>query len=569
MLRDFDACRLEALLAMRGPEGRRETVGLAESLGRISAEDVYSPCNIPAHPTSIKDGYAVRSADVTSPGQAFEIQFVDLAGHSSLASVLGQGKAAYVTTGSPIPFGSDAVVEMEQTTRTDDGGGVRINLAALAKGKDVRQVGSDLKLFELVVRKGCGIGVGEIGALASIGKFTDVGVYRRPTVGVLTTGDELVEGGLGAGLGYGQVYDCNKPMLLAAVRELGCVGVDLGLVRDSEAGSRLREAIAHAFETVDVVITTGGVSVGAADCVRLLLLQNSADFTVLFDRVNVKPGKPVTCAVRHASHDDDSPPQVMFCLPGNPVSALAMFHTLVAPCLRKLKGCDFTDPNAVMSVTTCELVLDSRPEFLRATLQVDRHTGLLHSTPTAGGLQRSSCVLSLVGCDALLCLPGAAQVARGILPQGSLVRTVVFSDWRNTHFPEPPRAPDQLPACCLVGSSSLLLERLLAATQTRSSHVSVAALGDLDQLSKAIVILSVAHSPTPPEGFLSIPGISEFLRERLGIWRELVIGCVPSRCAVLVYLPSAALEEGVTVEEFIHEAWPLLTGALQQMIIKS
>ncbi|KAH9259304.1 hypothetical protein BASA81_002347 [Batrachochytrium salamandrivorans] len=564
MLRDFDACKLEALLAVSGFERRRETVSLEECLGRISAEDVYSPCNIPAHPTSIKDGYAVHSADVTSLGQEFEILFVDLAGNSSVSSVLTHGKAAYVTTGSPIPFGSDAVVEIEQTTSVDSGR-VRINLAALAKGKDVRQVGSDLKLFELVVRKGCGIGLGEIGALASIGKFVEISVYCKPTVGVLTTGDELVEGGTGSGggLGYGQVYDCNKPMLLAAVRELGCLGVDLGLVRDSEAGLRLKQVIAQAFETVDLVITTGGVSVGAADCVRLLLLQNSVEFTVLFDRVNTKPGKPVTCAIRH--DHASAKPQVMFCLPGNPVSALAMFQTLVAPCLRKLKGCNSTDPNAVMSITTCELVLDPRPEFLRATLQVDCHTGLLHSTPTAGGLQRSSCVMSLVGCDALICLPSATQVIGGVLPQGSLVRTVVFSDWRNTKFPE----RNQGPKCCLIGSPSLpvLLERLFVATQSRSSQVSVVAHHDLDSLSKTIII-TITDFPLPA-GFLPIPGIAQFLRERLGIWRELVIGCVPSNCVVLVNFPSILEEENITMEEFIHLAWPLLTGALQEMITKS
>ncbi|MCW5893109.1 MAG: molybdopterin molybdotransferase MoeA [bacterium] len=295
-----------------------ERVLLGDALGRVAADDVVSTRAVPAAANSAMDGFAVRAADVAAAGARLRVVGSAPAG-SLLGGAVPPGAAAKIFTGSVIPDGTDTVVKVEDTSSAD--GVVTIAVAA-TPGQNVRLAGEDVAVGAVVLAAGTRIGPADLGVLASVGRAT-VTVHRRPRVAIVATGAELVE--VDEEPGLGQVVNSNAYALVGAVREAGGEAVVLPIVRDrfDDIRDRLDEAA-----RADVVLSTGGVSVGEYDFVKEAL--DALGVERRFWKVAQKPGKPLTFGTRGAC--------LWFGLPGNPVSALVCFAVYVRPALRRLAG---------------------------------------------------------------------------------------------------------------------------------------------------------------------------------------------------------------------------------------
>lgn len=391
---------------------RAESVALEQALGRVAAVDIAAAHPLPPFVASVKDGYAVVASD--GPG-AYPVVGAATAGRMANFRVQ-PGQVAYITTGAPLPPGADAVVMVEETTQLPSADGARrvqIRTAA-APGQDLRPVGYDVAQGAVVVAAGTRLGPAEIGIAATAG-VEQVQVHARPRVGVLSTGDELAPPG--APLPPGAIHDSNGPMLRAAVAAAGGQVVNLGIARD-DAGA-LHAAFAAALEQCDLLVTTGGVSMGELDLIRGVI---EARGTVHFGRLLLKPGKP--CLFATVAEGDQ--PKLVFGLPGNPVSSLVTFWLLVLPAIQRMAGLRNPGLRRVQAQLTAPLRLDAqRPEYHRAHL-------VWQSTPGGGGgwlaqstgNQASSRLLSLVGANALLELPqGAGQLEAGATVDALLIET--------------------------------------------------------------------------------------------------------------------------------------------------
>jgi gephyrin len=262
---------------------------------------------------------------------------------------------------------------------------------------------------------------GEIGLLAAVG-VAEVKTYRRPVVGVLSTGDEIVEHNRPGGLRLGEVRDTNRPTLISAARGWGYEVVDLGIASDKPGA--LEETLRQALRQVDLVITTGGVSMGELDLLKPTI-ERSLGGTTHFGRVAMKPGKPTTFAtVPVKNNDGERVSKVIFSLPGNPASALVCFHLFVLPSLHKLSGVEPAGLTGVPVVLSHDFPLDrARPEYHRAIVSVGKD-GTLSAASTGG--QRSSRVGSMKGANALLCMPSGTEPLR----KGSRVEALLMGDVR-------------------------------------------------------------------------------------------------------------------------------------------
>jgi gephyrin len=297
-------------------------------------------------------------------------------------------------------------------SKTDDGmeeKEVEILAENVKEGENIREVGSDIKQGSLILGKGEQISSvgGEIGLLAAVG-VAEVQTYCRPIVGILSTGDEIVEHSRPGDLRLGEVRDTNRPTLISAAKEWGYDVVDLGIVSDKTGN--LEVALRDAMRRVDVIVTTGGVSMGELDLLKPTI-ERSLGGTIHFGRVAMKPGKPTTFATVPAkNHAGDRISKVVFSLPGNPASALVTFHLFVLPCLRKMSGVSPPGLAKVRVVLSHDFPLDKvRPEYHRAIVSAGKD-GVLSATSTGG--QRSSRVGSLRGANALLCMPAGIEPLR-------------------------------------------------------------------------------------------------------------------------------------------------------------
>ena len=365
-----------------------EEISLAEVLGRTLAEEVTSSENMPPFDASTVDGYAVIAAD-GSPSRAVLSEIT--AGQVGEV-IVRAGTAARIMTGAPLPPGADAVVMVEDTAEADGRVTVR---KALRPGENVQPMGADLAVGQPVLAAGTVLGAPEIGLLATLGR-TRVKVGRRPRVAVMATGDELVEASQAPG--PGAIRDSNGPSLMASVREVGAIPISLGIGRDDEAEQEAR--IAAGLDQADVVLTSGGVSVGSRDLIKPILERLGQ---VHFGRVAIKPGKPLTFATVG--------PKLVFGLPGNPVSTLVTFEVFVRPALLKMEG-----RRAVLRPRV-EVVLEhdvkpspDRTEYQRAVVRWEGGRLLARTT----GSQVSSRLLSMVGANGLIIIePGEAKVPAG------------------------------------------------------------------------------------------------------------------------------------------------------------
>ncbi|MFZ5481014.1 MAG: gephyrin-like molybdotransferase Glp [Myxococcota bacterium] len=393
----------DRILAHVPPNGA-ERVFLAEASGRLLAEDVVSPRPLPPWPASAMDGFAVRASDV--PGT---LRVIETVGAGAVGKrVVGPGEATRIMTGAPVPEGADAVVMVEDTST--DGEAVTVRVAAKV-GQHVRARGSEVPEGVVVLRKGAAMTPGAVGACAALG-IPSVRVALRPRVGVLSTGDEVVETGLP--LGPGQIHSSNNHALAALVCEAGGVPVDLGTVRDDPAAMAVafREGLAQC----DVLLSTGGVSVGDYDHVKGVLagLGVAMDFW----KVAMKPGKPLAFGTFGG--------RPVFGLPGNPVSCMVNFHQFVRPLLRTMLG----DPNPYLPVVTATVLAPrrratGRPEFVRVRLARDGD----RLVADVAGHQGSAGVLSMAAAHGYALVPADAPEVAGTL-------SVQVFDWSFTAGPQ-------------------------------------------------------------------------------------------------------------------------------------
>jgi len=382
-----------------------ETVALPEARGRVLAEEIRSERDVPPFANSAMDGYAVRARDVAQASAAQPVRLRVLgeirAGAAPPGSVQPQ-TALRIMTGAMIPDGSDAVVRVEDTAEHDGTVDVRVPVAA---GTSLRAAGSDLHRGDLLATAGRVVTPGLIGVLASAGRAA-VQCVRRPRVLVLTTGDELREPG--EALGPGQITNTNRYTLLAAVQDAGGIVIDAGVARD-ERGD-LIERLGAAGDA-DLVVTTGGVSMGAYDLVRGLLEEREA---VTFWQVALRPGKPLMFATVGGVP--------LIGLPGNPVSTLVAFELFVRPALLKLQG--RTDLERPRLTAIAEEPLHNPPHLEQYFRGIARHDGARLLVRLTGD-QGSHVLRSMADANCLIVVPlGTSEVAAGspveILPLGPI-----------------------------------------------------------------------------------------------------------------------------------------------------
>lgn len=380
--------------------------------GSVLAEDVHARANVPAFRASIVDGYAVVVPKDGNMKGVFPVVSISHAAPGKDFDTLKAGEIARITTGAPLPPGATSVIMVEDTvlkTMTDDGKEekeVEILAEGVKEGENVREVGSDIKADSLILSKGEHISAvgGEIGLLAAVG-VSDVKVYRKPVIGVLSTGDEIVEHDRPGELRLGEVRDTNRITLMSAAQEHGYEVVDLGIASDKPG--TLEETLRGALRRVDLVITTGGVSMGELDLLKPTI-ERSLGGTIHFGRVAMKPGKPTTFAtIPVKNNSGNRVNKVIFSLPGNPASAIVTFHLFVLPSLHQMSGVEPAGLTKVPVALAHDFSLDKkRPEYHRAIVSAGRD-GVLTAESTGG--QRSSKVGSLKGANALLCLPLGEQ----------------------------------------------------------------------------------------------------------------------------------------------------------------
>lgn len=378
------------IMAHAQPLGSEEIDALT-ALGRVLATDIAAPEDIPDVPKAAMDGYALRASDGLAPRRVV----AELTAGGDTTVALGPGEATRIMTGAPMPPGADAMIPVELTEERD---GMLFIKRELKPGDYVHVIGQDVARGQIALTAGTTLSAADIGILATFG-MTRISVYRRPRVAVLATGDEVVEPG--ETRPGGAVRDSNRYALMAAVREAGGEPISLGIARDDITVQR--QAILRGLEQADVLITSGGVSMGTRDLIKPLLAELG---TVHFGRIAFKPGKPTTFATVNG--------KLVFGLPGFPVSSLVSFEVFVRPALRALQG------DAKPFRPHVEVTLDSpitpapdRPEYQR--IIVTYRQGRLFATSTGG--QGSSRILSLRGANGLLLVPAGETV----YPVGSVL----------------------------------------------------------------------------------------------------------------------------------------------------
>jgi len=379
-----------------------ENVPLLEARGLALAEDVRAKFDSPPFDNSAVDGYAVRSADAET-GRVFRVVDEAPAGRPASRSV-GEGEAVKIFTGGVIPQGADAVVMVENTT----GWGEEFELKKVASpGQNVRESGEDVRGGDVILKEGTEVGPPEI-ALAATQGYGWLPIFGRPKVVVLSTGTELVEPGA-RDLEPGEIYDSNSFAMIAQAREIGAEARRISAASD-EAGV-IRDAVREAFTTADVVVTSGGVSVGEKDLVKSTMLELGVE--QVFWGVKFKPGKPLFFGVR----DDVR----FFGLPGNPVSAMVCFELFVRPALMKMMGReDKRRPHIEVFFEQDVKNRFGRMHAMRVSLERTEKGWLARSV----GAQGSGLVSSLTKADALALIGPESEGVRA----GEPVEAIVLRD---------------------------------------------------------------------------------------------------------------------------------------------
>ena len=361
-----------------------ETVPVREALNRVLANDITSKINVPSGRNSAMDGYAINSADIPPEGtKQFQMIGSSFAG-KPFNGAIKSGECVRIMTGAIMPDNSDTVVIQENVEVSDND----ISIGSDEKpGSSVRQAGEDLAIGDLVLEKGMKLTPADIGLLASLG-LSEITVFRKLNVAFFSTGDELRS--VGEKLNAGDIYDSNRYTLYGMLSRLGVEIIDMGVVRDDQ--QLLDDAFSEAAGKVDLLITSGGVSVGEADYVKETLLKHGETH---FWKVAMKPGRPLTFGKLDSTY--------FFGLPGNPVSVMVTFYQFVQPALKKLMGETIYSP--ILMRVPCVTKLRKRPgrvEFQRGVLEQDE-TGRLVVKKT--GKQDSGILRSMADANCFIVLP--------------------------------------------------------------------------------------------------------------------------------------------------------------------
>jgi molybdopterin molybdotransferase len=402
---------LEKVLAMFHPL-EVERVPVLETLGRVLAEDAIAPGDIPPHANTAMDGYAVQAADLAGAGPESprRLRVIEnLAAGYIATQRVSSGTAIRIMTGAPMPEGADAVIPFEETHQ--DGEWVDC-FAAMRSGENVRLAGEDVRAGECTLARGARIRPQEVGMLAALG-YGEVPVIRRPRVAILATGDELVD--VDAPLLPGKIRNANSYSNAAQVLQYGGVPLMLGIARDTveDLTAKIRAGLA---QDVDLLMTSGGVSVGDFDVVKTVL---SAEGEISFWRVQMKPGKPLAFGYITAEVAGAPRTVPLLGMPGNPVSSMISFELFARPAILTMLGVqNWRKP-------TCQAVLDqavprkdNRRHYVR--VRVERRADGLHATLT--GDQGSGILNSMVHSNGLAIIPEEWDRA----PAGARVQVMLF-----------------------------------------------------------------------------------------------------------------------------------------------
>ncbi|HYA19087.1 MAG TPA: gephyrin-like molybdotransferase Glp [Burkholderiales bacterium] len=344
----------EFIQAYLTPITGTEKVNIRAALGRVLAEDIVSSINVPAHVNSAMDGYAVRFKDLSAQGETILRMIGTALAGKPFAGRIGDQQCVRIMTGAVLPDGADTVIMQEHAS--PDGQMIRFRGAQKA-GQNIRQAGEDLAIGQVVLKSGKHIRPAELGLIASLG-IAEIAVRRRLRVAFFSTGDELRS--IGSPLAEGQIYDSNRYTLYGMLTNLGAEILDMGVVKDDPAS--LEQALSEAAATADVVITSGGVSVGEADYIKELLSRLGE---VVFWKIAMKPGRPLAYGKIGKSH--------FFGLPGNPVSVMVTFYQFVRDALLILMGRkgDIAVPVLKANCNSALKKAPGRTEFQRGILSQD------------------------------------------------------------------------------------------------------------------------------------------------------------------------------------------------------
>jgi molybdopterin molybdotransferase len=365
------------------PIKEREAVSPVNGLGRVLSNPVPAPANVPNHDNSAMDGYALRFNDL-HPIQPAKFRVVaDLPAGDLITDTINSFDAVRIMTGAPIPPGCDCVVMQEVVTR--DGEQITIP-GGQKKGQHIRLAGEDIKFGSEVLPAGRRLKPADLGLLTSLG-VAEISVFRRPVVALLSSGNEVIEAG--TPLQPGQVYDSNRTTLHTALKALGVDVLDLGVVKDNRRD--IEEVLHRGGEEADAIISTGGVSVGDYDLIKDVLKQWG---DIHFWKVAMKPGKPQAYGQLGKA--------LFFGLPGNPVSGLTVFLTIVRPALIRLMGAeDEQVSNLTMKFRGTHKKKHSRMDFVRGIVHYDADGPWVETT----GSQGSGILTSIAKANAFIVLP--------------------------------------------------------------------------------------------------------------------------------------------------------------------
>lgn len=341
----------EKILSLVNPLAETETCAIESAYGRVLADDISSPVNVPQYTNSAMDGYAIRGDDLER--ESYKVVAEVMAGHA-YSSPLQAGEAVKIMTGAPTPINGDTVIMREQATQQGDN--VSFGNANIKAGQNVRQAGEDLAIGSDVFCTGQRLASPEMGMMASLG-FGECSVFRKLKVAVFSTGDEVQAPGTPQQAN--SIYDSNRFTIMGLLEKLGCDILDFGILEDNE--EKMIQALQDASEQADVVLTSGGVSVGDADYIKLALDKLGQ---IDFWRINMRPGRPL------AFGQVNNKP--FFGLPGNPVAVMVSFINFVEPALRKMQGEQGWQPLKVNAVAEENLrSRQGRTEFSRGVYELD------------------------------------------------------------------------------------------------------------------------------------------------------------------------------------------------------
>ena len=386
-----------------------EKIPLEEAHKRVVAEDVYATINLPPFSRASMDGYAVKAEDTfkASEDEPVSLKLLEAVGAGDVpVRRIENGTCTEIATGAPVPEGADGVVMVESTEKVnataDEGINEILIYESIAMGQNISSEGSDVKKGELLLKKGTALTPDKIGVLSAIG-LVEVPVYAKPRVAVISTGNEVIVPG--QDLEYGKVYDINSRTISDAVKTCGCTPIHSEIVKDDY--NALKTKI-NEFKDADIIITSGGTSAGAGDVLRMVMDEIGEVFV---HGIAVKPGKPTLIGLIH----EKTQKKILFGLPGNPVSALMIFHIFVAPFLRKAACLKADSDVPKFNLKLSRRYRPARGRSHNVLVKIEGDTAV----PI---LKDSGAIASLAGADGFIKVPKNVE----IIEKGSLVEVIPF-----------------------------------------------------------------------------------------------------------------------------------------------